>query len=117
MKKLSAIFFRTLAGNEPVRTWLLELDKADRRLIGVAVKDTEFSWPIGLPLCRAIKGQKGLWEVRCDITGNRIARVMFMISGDSMVLLHGFIKKTQKTEQKEIDLAVKRKKEFESYGK
>jgi phage-related protein len=28
----------------------------------------------------------------------------------SMVLLHGFIKKTQKTPQREIDLALKRKK-------
>ena len=70
----------------------------------------EFSWPIGMPLCRALG--KGLWEVRSDLTQGRIARVLFCIHGGRMVLVHGFIKKTQKTPAADIQLATKRRKEI-----
>ena len=115
-KKLVARFYKNASGKEPVRDWLRELNREDRKRVGVAIKDTEFSWPIGLPLCGQIKGHKGLWEVRCDISDGRIVRVMFIMVGKEMILLDAFIKKSQKTEQKDINRAVKRKKEFESYG-
>jgi phage-related protein len=44
----------------------------------------------------------------------RIARVIFCVEKDRMVLLHGFMKKTQKAPKQEIDLALKRKKGTES---
>jgi phage-related protein len=37
-----------------------------------------------------------LWEVRSTLTQGRIARVLFCIHGSRMILLHGFIKKTQR---------------------
>ena len=86
------------------------LDRADRKIIGEDIKDVEFSWPIGMPLCRALG--KGLWEVRSDLSQGRIARVLFCVHGGRMVLLHGFIKKTQKTPVTELELALKRKKEI-----
>ena len=70
----------------------------------------EFAWPIGMPLCRALG--KGLWEIRSDLTQGRIARVLFCIHDGRMVLLHSFIKKTQKTADADLDLAMKRKKEI-----
>ena len=70
----------------------------------------EFSWPIGMPLCRPLG--KGLWEVRSDITDGRIARVLFCVHKERMVLLHAFIKKTQKTPPADIDLATRRRKEL-----
>jgi phage-related protein len=54
---------------------------------------------------------KGLWEVRSAFGSNRIARVIFCMGDGHMILLHGFIKKTQKTPAADIDLALKRKKE------
>ena len=68
----------------------------------------EFSWPIGMPLVKAMG--KGLWEVRSSLPGGRIARVLFCVDEESMVLLHGFIKKTQQTSAKELNLASKRMK-------
>jgi phage-related protein len=41
----------------------------------------------------------------------RIARVLFCVERERIVLLHGFIKKTQKTPRHDIDLALKRKRE------
>ena len=89
--------------------WLKALDAADRKVVGEDTKDVEFSWPIGMPLCPL---GNGLWEVRSDLASGRVARVIFCIANGQMVLLHGFIKKTQKTPVGELELALKRKKEI-----
>jgi phage-related protein len=90
-----------------VREWLKSLDKPDRFLIGTDIKIVEFGWPIGMPICRSMG--KGLYEVRTDVAGNRMARVLFCISHGQMVLLHGFIKKSRKTPKPDLDLAMERK--------
>lgn len=91
-----------------MREWLKSLDLHDRKTIGEDIKDVEFSWPIGMPLVRSLG--RDLWEVRSSLKGGRIARVIFCVEPDCMVLLHGFEKKTQKTPKREIDLALKRMK-------
>ena len=111
MKKLQARFFETASGRKPVRGWLLDLSADDRRLVGKDIQKVEFGWPIGMPYCRAL-GQ-GLWEVRSELTGGKIARVMFSIVADEIILLHAFVKKTQKAPPHEIEIARKRKRELE----
>jgi phage-related protein len=55
-------------------------------------------------VCRAVV--QGIYEVRTSLAQNRIARVLFYIDKKSrMVLLHGFIKKTQKSPREDLDLA------------
>ena len=110
-KKIIARFFKTGNGKEPVRDWLLKQSLEDRKTIGKDIQKVEFGWPIGMPYSRPL-GQ-GLYEVRSDISDKRIARVIFFIKDNEMVLLHGFVKKTQKTPKTDLDLAVKRKKEIE----
>jgi phage-related protein len=107
LKRLPARFYRSDSGREPVREWLKNLDAEDRRTIGEDIKDVEFAWPIGMPLVRSLG--RGLWEVRSSLPQGRIARLIFCVEKDCMVLLHGFMKKTQKTPKQEIDLALKRK--------
>lgn len=111
MKRLPAAFYQLASGREPVREWLKLLPDDDRKAVGEDIKDMEFSWPIGMPLCRAM-GKGGLWEVRSELKGGRIARVLFCVHDGQMVLLHAFIKKTQKTPQAELELALKRRKEI-----
>ncbi len=108
LKRLPAYFYRTNGGREPVREWLQGLDPAGRRTIGEDIRDVEFSWPIGMPLVRSLG--RGLWEVRSSLIGGRIARVIFCVTESRMVLLHGFIKKSQKTPQRDINLALNRRK-------
>lgn len=108
-KRLPAAFYQTASGGIPVRDWLAELSAEDRRIIGFDIARLEFGWPIGMPLCRPLGG--GLHEVRISLSGGRIARVFFCVSDSSMVLLHGFEKKTRKTPQPELDKAKKRMKE------
>jgi len=90
---------------------MLKLGKDDRYTIGVDLKTVEFGWPLGMPLVRSMKNYDQLWEVRSKISGNRIARVLFTVHDSRMVLLHGFIKKTQKSPKSDLDLADDRKRE------
>ena len=108
-KKLPARFYVSPAGSKPVREWILELPEADRHTVGKDIQKVEFGWPLGRPHCAPLGG--GLWEVRSALDGARIARVIFCMGDGHMILLHGFIKKTRKTPQADIDLALKRKKE------
>lgn len=114
-KILQARFYKSKTGKEPVRDWLLKLAKEDRKAIGEDIATLEFSWPIGKPKCSPMKGSKGLYEVRSNISDGRIARVIFVMIGSQMVLLHGFIKKTQKTPDKDLKLAISRMKEVQSH--
>jgi phage-related protein len=109
-KKIQARFYELASGRKPVRDWLLELTPDDRRNVGYDIQTVEFGWPIGMPLCRPL-GQ-GLYEVRSNLTDGRIGRVLFCIIDGEMVLLHGFVKKTQKTPPADLALAIKRLKEI-----
>jgi phage-related protein len=108
--KTRLVFFRTTAGREPLRDWLKELPVEDRRAIGQDLLRLQYRWPVGMPLARPL-GQ-GLWEVRTSLVGNRIARVIFCFYRNTLVALSGFIKKTRKTPQSELDLARARKREL-----
>ena len=97
-KRVPAIFFRTGAGGEPLRDWLKSLPSPEHR------KRIGFGWPIGMPACRPLGD--GIYEVRTNLRQNRIARVLFYIDKKGrMVFLHGFIKKTQKTPDEDLELA------------
>lgn len=106
IKKIEASFYKLDSGKEPVKEWLIDLDREDRRTLGKDIQKVEFGWPIGMPYSRNL--EKGLYEVRSNISNGRIARVLFCIQGNQMILLHGFIKKTQATPDKEKEIARKR---------
>jgi hypothetical protein len=54
MKRLPAFFYALPSGREPVREWLKGLSADDRKIVGEDIKDIEFAWPIGMPLCRPL---------------------------------------------------------------
>lgn len=101
-RKITAEFYRTEAGNEPVRSWLKTLTREERQEIGKDVRKTEYGWPIGMPTCDSLGD--GLWEVRSDL-GERIARVFFSMVGARMVLLHAIIKKSRTAPKVDLDTA------------
>ena len=110
VKRLPARFYSLPSGREPVRDWLKSLDADDKKTIGEDIRTVELGWPIGMPTCRPLGD--GLWEVRSNLTDKRISRVFFCIA-QGMVLLHAFIKKTQKTPQPDLDIARRRQNEVE----
>ncbi|MBV9612650.1 MAG: type II toxin-antitoxin system RelE/ParE family toxin [Acidobacteriaceae bacterium] len=109
MPEIPVRFYRTAAGREPVLDWLRALDKEDRQVIGFDLMRVQFGWPIGMPLVRNLGD--GLWEVRSDLPSDRIARLLFCFHERLLVVLHGFIKKTQKTSPNDLAIARRRMKE------
>ena len=93
-----------------MRVWLKGLSDEDRHIIGLDIATVEYGWPVGMPVCRSITGRRGLWEVRSSLQDGRIARVFFCIYRGQLMLLHGIVKKTEKTPDNDLDLAMKRKK-------
>jgi phage-related protein len=108
-RPLNVVFFKTDTGNEPVREWLKGLSKEDCKAIGTDILTVQFAWPVGKPLVDNLGD--GIWEVRSRLD-NRIARTLFAVVDEEIVLLHGFIKKQQRTPQDELVLARKRKKQY-----
>lgn len=107
VRPLRVVFFKSESGNEPVREWLKGLSKADCRIIGADILTVQYAWPVGKPLVDHLGD--GIWEVRSRLA-NRLARTLFAVVDEEIVLLHGFIKKQQKTPANELGLARKRKK-------
>ena len=114
LRPLPCVFFRTAAGNEPVREWLKSLPPTERKQIGVDILAAQFGWPLGLPLVGSLGG--GLWEVRTRLP-SRIARTLFFVHDETIILLHGFIKKTRTTPVPELQFARKRKSDYEKAQK
>ena len=102
LPRLEAVFFRTESGREPVREWLRSLDREAMKAIGEDISTIQFGWPVGMPLVRFLG--EGIWEVRTRLRQGT-ARVLFICEQDTMVLLHGFLKKTRKTPQKDLEMA------------
>ena len=103
--RLQVVFYKSNSGKEPVRDWLKKLEKEDRKVIGENIKTVQFGWPLGMPLVRKI--ETSLWEVRIQLN-NRIARILFTAHEGIMILLHGFIKKSQKTPANDLKVAKQR---------
>ncbi len=110
--KIDLVFYRTEAGNEPVREWLLGLSPESRRAIGLDLQRVQYRWPVGMPLVRPLSD--GLFEVRTSLPGKTIARVLFCFHEGELFALHGFIKKTRATPPEELKLARRRKAEVEN---
>lgn len=111
-KVISVKFFKNELGKEPVKEWLLELSKEDKKIMGADIKTVEFAWPIGMPICRPLG--ESLYEVRSHLSSKKIARVIFTLHKNEMILLHAFIKKTQKTLGGDLDIAKKRLRRLKS---
>ena len=113
LERIPLAFWRSRSGREPVRDWLNELTRDDKRTIGRDIAKVQFGWPVGLPLCRPLTG--GLWEVRSSLPSRREARVFFAFHDGILIALRAIIKKTQKTPAADLHLARERMKEVQSW--
>lgn len=109
IKLIPVYFFKEDSGKEPVKEWLRGFPVHERKIIGRDIRIVQIDWPIGPPLIKSLG--LGLWEVRSRLD-NRIVRVIFIFHKGAMILLHGFVKKSQKTPTNDLSLAQKRAKKF-----
>ena len=110
-KRVPLAFFRTAAGGEPVREWLQDLPREQRKKLGEGLKELEYGGPIGMPLSRPMG--KGLHELRVSLESKREARVLFVVQDEQLIALHALVKKSAKTPKADLDLARQRQRELE----
>lgn len=115
LKPVPLVFWRSVAGGEPVREWLNELPREDRRTVGRDIAKVQFGWPVGLPLCRPLSG--GLWEIRSSLPSKREARIFFGFHEEMLVAVHAVIKKSRKAPAVDLALARQRLKELQLWQK
>lgn len=108
---LTVVFYRTATGKVPVLEWLHSLKRQDRQAVGRDLKRVQIGWPLGMPLVR--KMQTDLWEVRSHISDG-ISRVFFTTRHKEMWLLHSIVKKSDKTPEPDLKLAIRRMKEVKN---
>ena len=113
LKPIALVFWRLATGREPVREWLNELSRGDKRSIGRDIAKVQYGWPVGLPLCRPLSA--GLWEVRASLLSKREARVFFGFHDGMLIAVHAMIKKAQKTPAEDLALARQRFKELQAW--
>jgi phage-related protein len=109
LRPIPLVFYRLSNSAEPVREWLDDLPREDQRVVGRDLAKVQFGWPVGMPVCRSLGS--GLWEVRSSLPSKREARVLFCFHGETIVALHAFIKKSQKTPDAELEAARRRQKD------
>ena len=113
LKPIPLVFWRSLTGREPVRDWLNELSREDKRTIGRDMAKVQYGWPMGLPLCRPLSA--GLWEMRASLPSKREARIFFGFHDGTLIAVHAMIKKVQKTPAEDLALARQRFKELQAW--
>jgi hypothetical protein len=101
---LHVVFYRKANESEPLRDWLKSLPAAEKGIIGEDIKTVKFGFPIGMPLVRKLGND--IWEVR-SLLPIRIAHVLFTVEAGLMILLNGFIKKSQKNIPKESPVGLR----------
>jgi phage-related protein len=105
MSRLRVIFYQAAMGGQPVREWLRSLPKEQRKALGESIMEVQIGWPLGMPIVRKL--ERSLWEIRSSPPPSGIARVIFTLAGSppAILLVHGFVKKSQKTPQHDLNTA------------
>lgn len=107
------LFYFSATGRNPVLEFIRPLPRGEKSRIGHSIDELEWrGTSLREPHAKPLKTQDGLYELR--ITGeDNIYRVLyFHFTGKSFLLLHAFVKKTQKTPSSEMDIAMKRLKDY-----
>jgi len=105
-------FYRLPNGNSPIEEFLDSLMGKQAKKILWVLRLIEELDVIPRQYFKKLVGSEGIWEVRIRF-GKDIFRLLgFFANGTLLILTNGFAKKTQKTPPQEIELAIRRKKEY-----
>lgn len=104
--------YETYSGREVVSEFIESLQpKTKAKLIRQLELLEEFGKQLGMPHAKPIG--RGLFELR--VRGKQEVRVIYAYTKkDTAYLLHAFLKKTQAIPRRELNIALKRKKEIDN---
>ncbi len=113
MIKVYLVEYYTEIGKSPVFDFVCSLSsKEQAKVLREIDLLSEFGFTLGLPHIRSIKAADELWELRIKHSSNNFRILYFHYSKGRFVLLHAFRKTTDKTPKKDINIALKRMKNY-----
>ncbi len=109
-------YYESPASNKPVEEFINALEeKTQNKVVRMLELLEEFGINIGFPHAKKLAGTP-LWELR--ILGSDNLRIFYILKeSQSFLLVHAFKKKTEKTEKKEVEVALARLQEYQSRKK
>lgn len=100
------IYYISANGENPVKKFLDNYPKAKLKALRILSHIEEFGLSYAIPHIKKLAGTP-LWEIR--ILGRDSVRILYVVKhGKQILLLHAFIKKSNKTPSKEIDVGLAR---------
>lgn len=110
MDKWKVIYYVSSSGNNPVKEFLDANLKTKVKALRIFSNIEEYGLTSVIPHIKKLTGTP-LWEIR--ILGEDSTRILYITrSGKQILLLHAFVKKTDKTPLKEINVALGRLREI-----
>ena len=105
---MQVLFYQTASGRIPVREALLELPREDSAFAYELLKEIEETgFQASRVVFRQIKSK--LWEIKMNLPGTGGYRIFyFTVRADTLLLLHSYVKKSQKSPQRHIETAEQR---------
>ena len=102
-------------GEVPVLNFILDLNPKQQAKVYREIDLLEkFGNELHYPHVDTIKGKKykGLWELRIEFSSDIFRIFYFLPKNNNAILLHGIVKKSNKTPPKELDISLERKKDY-----
>ena len=110
-------FYRLPNGQSPIEAFLNSLTGKQAQKVLWVLQIIEELESVPRQYFKKLVDSEGIWEVRIQF-GNDIFRLLgFFENGSLLILTNGFAKKTQKTPTQEIELAIRRKNEYQARSK
>ena len=109
--KRSVIFYSTADGKCPIKDFLDALPGKAAQKVTWVLRLLEDLNIVPATYFKKLVGTE-IWECRIQAGSNAYRVLCFFVTGDVVVLTHGFIKKTQKTPKNEIEKAEAYRQDF-----
>lgn len=108
---MTRIYYYRTNNKEPIKEFLDSIEKQTKeKVFRIFEHIEEYGIRAPIPNLKKLTGTE-LWEIR--ILGKQSIRIIYLlIKNDDILVLHGFVKKTQKTPMKELNIAIKRHQEW-----
>lgn len=110
------VFFKTATGKSPVEEFLDTLNAKQAQKVTWVLRLVQELDPGPQQYFKKLQGAHNLWELRVQM-GSDIFRILGFTDGAVFVATNGFAKKTRKTPEREIHLALHRQREYAERNK
>jgi len=110
--KRNIIFYRTESGKCPAEEFLDSLHPKEAKKVSWVLRIIQELDKVPSQYFKKLTGTEEIWECRAQIQSKAYRIFSFFLDGDNLVLTHGYSKKSQKTDVKQIKKAEQYRRDY-----